>query len=81
MLGTLALAVVREFFWLSRYEDEETEIPQISGYIKYTTLFLKPLDPTLRIEIFKHKQKLIEHINERYRKLGYQRKVTKIHLL
>lgn len=80
MLGTLALKVVREHYDLPIYQDEEISTPELTGFLRYQTLFLKLIDPGLRIQIFREQQILLEKINQHYQKLGYRKQIKTIRL-
>ena len=69
MLGTLALKVVKDHFHIKNTNENIVTDELIEGYLIYQTLFLKTSDQAMKIAIFKEKEKLIEAINQHFKKL------------
>lgn len=80
MLGMLALKQVKRFFEISDPDEHIIAEEKITGYLRYSTLFIKTSDQKLKIEIFKQKKKLIESINQHFLSLGYQHRLTDLRL-
>lgn len=80
MLGTLALKVVKDHFHIKNTNENIVTDELIEGYLKYQTLFLKTSDQAMKIAIFKEKEKLIEAINQHFKKLWYHQQLRDIRL-
>lgn len=81
MIGTLALNATKSYLKIDEKADDILEENQIlTWYVKFSTLFLKTSDQSLKIQIFKQKTKLLEHINTQLSNLGYQQKITDLRI-
>ena len=81
MIGTLALNATKSYLKIDEKADDIFEENQIlTWYVKFSTLFLKTSDQSLKIQIFKQKTKLLEHINTQLSNLGYQQKITDLRI-
>ena len=81
MIWTLALNATKSYLKIAEKADDILEENQIlTWYVKFSTLFLKTSDQSLKIQIFKQKTKLLEHINTQLSNLGYQQKITDLRI-
>ena len=81
MIWTLALNATKSYLKIDEKVDDILEENQIlTWYVKFSTLFLKTSDQSLKIQIFKQKTKLLEHINTQLSTLGYQQKITDLRI-
>lgn len=80
LIGALALRSIREYFDIHGGADSYLDEEIVTGYVKFTTLFLKTSDQSLKIQLFKEKKNLISTINDRLAKLGYLYKIQDIRL-
>ena len=81
MIGTLALNATKSYLKIDEKPDDILEENQIlTWYVKFSTLFLKTSDQSLKIQIFKQKTKLLEHMNTQLSNLGYQQKITDLRI-
>ena len=81
MIGTHALNATKSYLKIDEKADDILEENQIlTWYVKFSTLFLKTSDQSLKIQIFKQKTKLLEHINTQLSTLGYQQKITDLRI-
>ena len=81
MIGTLALNATKSYLKIDEKADDILEENQIlTWYVKFSTFFLKTSDQSLKIQIFKQKTKLLEHINTQLSNLGYQQKITDLRI-
>ena len=81
MIWTLALNATKSYLKLAEKADDILEENQIlTWYVKFSTLFLKTSDQSLKIQIFKQKTKLLEYINTQLSTLGYQQKITDLRI-
>lgn len=69
-VGTLALRYVKEHF----------NTTDISGALKHKKLFIATSDQSLKIEIFKQKKALIQWINEKLQRLGYEVTIDDVYI-
>lgn len=70
MVGALALNTVRIFLG----------IPTLEGYVSFNVFFLKTNDQTLKIQIFKQKNQILDEINLALGKVGYTTRVDEIRI-
>ncbi|PZM86934.1 MAG: hypothetical protein DLD55_04000 [candidate division SR1 bacterium] len=75
MLGSLALKVVKAFLGIKKKADHLVGEEEITGYLRFQTLFLKTSDQNYKIILFREKQKLLAAINEQFQALGYPQRV------
>lgn len=81
MIWTLALNATKSYLKIAEKADDILEENQIlTWYVKFSTLFLKTSDQSLKIQIFKQKTKLLEYINTQLSTLGYQQKITDLRI-
>ena len=81
MIGTLALNATKSYLKIDeKFDDILEENRILTWYVKFSTLFLKTSDQSLKIQIFKQKTKLLEHINTQLSNLGYQQKITDLRI-
>lgn len=79
MLWTLALNVIKKYFDIQEPEENIVRDKEIiSWFLKYKVLFLKTHDQSLKIRIFKEKEKVITEINNHFSKLWYSDKISEI---
>lgn len=79
MLWTLALNIVKQYFHIQEPVDNVVREKEIlSWFLKYEVLFLRTDDQTLKIDIFKEKEKVITEINNHFSQLWYKQKISEI---
>ena len=79
MLWTLALYIVKQYFHIQEPVDNVVREKEIlSWFLKYEVLFLRTDDQTLKIDIFKEKEKVITEINNHFSQLWYKQKISEI---
>ena len=61
----------------SGFSEPSTEI---EGYVSFNVFFLKTNDQTLKIQIFKQKNQIIEQVNLALDRVGYTTKVVEIRI-
>lgn len=77
MIWSIALNEVKTYFNIKKI-DPEIEKETITWYIKQDKLFIKTMDQTLKIQVFKDKSNIIRKINEKLGELGYKVEIRDI---
>lgn len=52
----------------------------LEGYVRFKVLFLKTNDQTLKIQIFKQKNQILQEVNLALEKIGYKTRVEEIRM-
>lgn len=79
MVGALALNTVRHFF-VTQGRVTRDEWLAIEWYVRFKAMFLKITDQTLKIQIFKQKNQILEAVNLAIAKVGYTTRVEEIRI-
>lgn len=77
MIGSIALNEIKSYLGIGRIGSEiEDEV--LTWYVRHDKLFIKTLEQSLKIQIFKEKLVIIEKINKKFGEIGYQTEIKDI---
>ena len=77
MIGSIAINEVKSYLKIEKIDsDIENEI--LTWYIKNHKLFIKTIDQSLKIKIFKEKFNIIKNINQKLSEVGYKTQIEDI---
>lgn len=71
----VAMNAIKSYFENKIPEDEKNKL---SWYIKNKKLFINTSNPFVKIELFKYKKVLLEQINQKFKKTGYNTRLNDI---
>ena len=70
MVGAVALNTVRTFLGM----------PDLEWYVTFNVFFLKTDDQSLKIQVFKQKNQILQEINLALEKIGYKTRVEELRI-
>ncbi|MFA5748242.1 MAG: hypothetical protein WC872_04005 [Candidatus Absconditabacterales bacterium] len=73
MIGSIAINTLNLFF-NKKIDDDD----KIQGYVRFDKIFVKLLEPKLKIELYKKKTEVLNKINLNLSKVGYKTKIKEI---
>lgn len=77
IIGSIAMNEVKSYLNIEKI-DAEIEDEIITWYVRHDKLFIKTLDQSLKIQIFKEKSNIIQQINQKLSEIGYKTKIEDI---
>lgn len=77
MIGSIAMNEIKFYLNIEKI-DSETENEVLTWYVRHDKLFIKTIDQSLKIQIFKEKLNIIKRINWKLLKIGYKTKIEDI---
>ena len=77
IVWSIALNEIKTYFNIKKI-DPEIEKEIITWYVRQDKLFIKTMNQTLKIQVFKDKSNIIRKINEKLGELGYKVEIRDI---
>lgn len=77
MIGSIAMNEINSYLNIKKV-DTEIEDEIITWYVRHNKLFIKTLDQSLKIQIFKEKITIIEKINLKLSNIGYNTEICDV---
>ena len=77
MIGSIAINEIKSYLNIERV-DTEIEDEILSGYVRHSKLFIKTVEQSLKIQIFKEKSDIIKCINVKLDEIGYKSQINDI---
>ncbi len=86
MVGAVVLNTVKTFLYKQEQGTGNGELgtrnreQEIEGYVRFKVLFLKTDNQSLKIQIFKQKNQILQAVNLALEKVGYATRVEEIRM-
>lgn len=77
MIGSIALNEIKSYLKIRKI-DSEIEDEVLTWYVRHNKLFLKTMDQSLKIQIFKSKSDIIRKVNQKLEWIGYKTEIVDI---
>ena len=77
MIGSIAMNEIKSYLKIEKI-DTETENEILTWYVRYNRLFIKTIEQSLKIQIFKEKLNIIKKINQKLSEIGYKTEIEDI---
>jgi hypothetical protein len=77
MIGSIAMNELKSYLNIKKI-DAEIEDEIITWYIRNNKLFIKTLNQSLKIQIFKEKANIIQQINQKLSEIWYKTTINDI---
>lgn len=71
MIGSIAMNEIKSYLNIEKI-DAEIEDEIITWYVRHDKLFIKTLNQSLKIQIFKEKSNIIQQINQKLSEIWYK---------
>ena len=77
MIGSIAMNEIKSYLCI---ENIDTEIQDeiLTWYVRHNRLFIKTVEQSLKIQIFKEKLNIIKKINQKLSEIGYKTQIEDI---
>ena len=77
MIGSIAMNEIKSYL---NIENIDTEIQDeiLTWYVRHNRLFIKTVEQSLKIQIFKEKLNIIKKINQKLSEIGYKTEIEDI---
>ncbi len=77
IIGSIALNEVKSYLNIERV-DSEVKNEILTWYLRHDKLFIKTVDQSLKIQVFKEKSDILLKINSKLSEIGYKTKIEDI---
>lgn len=77
MIGSIALNEIKSYLNIEKI-DPEIRDEILTWYVRHDKLFIRTLNQSLKIQIFKEKTNIIKTINSKLLEIGYNTKIKDI---
>ena len=77
MIGSIAMNEIKSYLNIEKI-DAETQDEILTWYVRYNRLFIKTIEQSLKIQIFKEKLNIIKKINQKLSEIGYKTEIEDI---
>ena len=77
IIGSIALNEVKSYLNIERV-DSEVKNEILTWYVRHDKLFIKTVDQSLKIQVFKEKSDILLKINSKLSEIGYKTKIEDI---
>ena len=77
MIGSIAMNEIKSYLKIEKV-DTEIEDEILTGYVRHNRLFIKTIQQSLKIHIFKEKLSIIKRINQKLSEIGYKTEIEDI---
>ena len=77
MIGSIAMNEVKSYLNIEKI-DTEIKDEILTWYVRHNKLFIKTLEQSLKIQIFKEKSNIIKKINQKLSEIGYNTNINDI---
>jgi hypothetical protein len=77
MIGSIAMNEVKSYLRIEKV-DIETQDEILTWYVRHNRLFIKTIQQSLKIQIFKEKMSIIKKINQKLSEIGYKTEIEDI---
>jgi len=77
MIGSIAMNEIKSYLNIEKI-DAEIEDEIITWYVRHDKLFIKTLNQSLKIQIFKEKSNIIQQINQKLSEIWYKMTINDI---
>ncbi len=77
MIGSIAINEIKSYLNIEKI-DTETQDEVLTWYVRHNRLFIKTIQQSLKIYIFKEKLSIIKNINKKLSEIGYKTEIEDI---
>ena len=77
MIGSIAMNEIKSYLSIEKI-DTETHDEVLTWYVRHNRLFIKTIQQSLKIQIFKEKLDIIKSINQKLSEIGYTTEIEDI---
>ncbi len=77
MIGSIAMNEIKLYLNIEKV-DQEIKDEILTWYVRHDKLFLKTIEQSLKIQIFKEKLNIINRINQKLAEIGYKTQIEDI---
>ena len=77
MIGSIAMNELKSYLNIEKI-DAEIEDEIITWYVRHDKLFIKTLNQSLKIQIFKEKSNIIQQINQKLSEIWYKTMINDV---
>ena len=77
MIGSIAMNEIKLYLNIEKV-DQEIKDEILTWYVRHDKLFLKTIEQSLKIQIFKEKLNIIKRINQKLSEIGYKTQIEDI---
>ena len=77
MIGSIAMNEIKSYLNIEKI-DTEIKDEILTWYVRHNKLFIKTLEQSLKIQIFKEKSNIIKKINQKLSEIGYNTNINDI---
>lgn len=77
MIGSIAMNEIKSYLNIEKI-DTETQDEVLTWYVRHNRLFIKTIQQSLKIYIFKEKLSIIKNINKKLSEIGYKTEIEDI---
>ena len=77
MIGSIAMNEIKSYLNIEKV-DSEIEDEILTWYVRHNRLFIKTVEQSLKIQIFKEKLNIIKKINQKLSEIGYKTEIEDI---
>ena len=77
MIGSIAMNEIKLYLNIEKV-DQEIKDEILTWYVRHDKLFLKTIEQSLKIQIFKEKLNIINRINQKLTEIGYKAQIEDI---
>jgi len=77
MIGSIAMSEVKSYLNIEKI-DTEMQDEVLTWYVRYNRLFIRTLEQSLKIQIFKEKLNIIKRINQKLSGIWYKTEIEDI---
>ncbi len=77
MIGSIAMNEIKSYLNIGKI-DIETQDEILTWYVRHDRLFIKTIEQSLKIQIFKEKWNIIKWINQKLSEIGYKTEIEDI---
>ena len=77
MIGSITMNEIKSYLKIEKV-DTEIEDEILTGYVRHNRLFIKTIQQSLKIHIFKEKLSIIKRINQKLSEIGYKTEIEDI---
>ncbi len=77
MIGSIAMNEIKLYLNIEKV-DQEIKDEILTWYVRHDKLFLKTIEQSLKIQIFKEKLNIIKRINQKLSEIGYKIQIEDI---
>ena len=77
MIGSITMNEIKSYLKIEKI-DTEIKDEILTGFVRCNKLFIKTVDQSLKIQIFKEKSNIIKEINQKLLEIGYKTEIQDI---